>query len=75
MEWIKNNILLAVLIGLLLFDIFKAEDNSKLENLIIKNNQKIDSLNLEVKIYEYKTDESKKKIDSINVIIGELPNF
>lgn len=75
MEWIKNNILLIVVIGLLVFDIFKVEDNSKLENLIIKNNAKVDSLNLEVKKYEYKTDSNQKRIDSVNVIIGTLPKF
>ena len=52
----RKEVILYVLIGLLLFDIFKVEDNSKLESLIIKNNEKVDSLNLEVKKYEYKTD-------------------
>ena len=71
----RQEIVLYILLGLILFDIFKVEDNSKLENLIISNNAKIDSLNLEVKRYESKTDSNKKIIDSVNVIIGELPNF
>ena len=71
----RKEVILYVLIGLLLFDIFKKEDNSKLENLIISNNAKVDSLNLEVKKYEYKTDSNQRRIDSVNVIIGTLPKF
>ena len=71
----RKEIILYILIGLLLFDIFKKEDNSKLENLIISNTKKVDSLNLEVKKYEYKTDSNQMRIDSVNVIIGTLPKF
>ena len=71
----RKEVILYVLIGLLLFDIFKVEDNSKLESLIIKNNAKVDSLNLEVKKYEVKTDSNQMRIDSVNVIIGTLPKF
>ena len=71
----RKEVILYVLIGLLLFDIFKKEDNSKLENLIISNTKKVDSLNLEVKKYEYKTDSNQMRIDSVNVIIGTLPKF
>jgi len=71
----RKEIILYILIGLLLFDIFKKEDNSKLENLIISNNAKVDSLNLEVKRYEYNTDSNQMRIDSVNVIIGTLPKF
>jgi len=71
----RKEVILYILIGLLLFDIFKKEDNSKLENLIISNTKKVDSLNLEVKKYEYKTDSNQMRIDSVNVIIGTLPKF
>ena len=51
------------------------KDNTKLENLIIINNSKVDSLNTKIKDYEYKRNEVQERIDSVNIIIGVLPKF
>ena len=71
----RKEIGIILIVVLLFYLIFRNDNNINVENQLIINSNKIDSLNTKIKDYEYKRNEVQERIDSVNIIIGVLPKF
>jgi len=71
----RKEVGIIIIVALLFYMIFRNDNNINVENQLIINSNKIDSLNVKIKDYEAKRNEVQDRIDSVNIIIGELPNF
>jgi len=71
----RKEIGIILIVVLLFYLIFRNDNNISIENQLIINSNKIDSLNTKIKDYEYKRNEVQERIDSVNIIIGVLPKF
>ena len=71
----RKEIGIILIVVLLFYLIFRNDNNISIENQLIINSNKIDSLNAKIKDYEYKRNEVQERIDSVNIIIGVLPKF
>ena len=71
----RKEIGIILIVVLLFYLIFRNDNNINVENQLIINSNKIDSLNAKIKDYEYKRNEVQERIDSVNIIIGVLPKF
>ena len=71
----RKEVGIIIIVVLLFYILFKSNTNINLENQLIINSNKIDSLNTKIKDYETKRNEVQDRIDSVNTIIGILPKF
>ena len=71
----RKEVGIILIVVLLFYLIFRNDNNISIENQLIINSNKIDSLNTKIKDYEYKRNEVQERIDSVNIIIGVLPKF